>query len=81
VISGPQHPRRRYRVNTRLPGEKYIDPDTWLQQQDVVAGSWWPLWNDWLDDHTSSNVAPPKMGAPRKGYKILRDAPGEYVHG
>jgi len=81
VISGPQHPRRRYRVNTRLPGEKYTDPDIWLQQQDVVAGSWWPRWNDWLDDNTSSKVAPPKMGAPRKGYKILRDAPGEYVHG
>jgi polyhydroxyalkanoate synthase len=81
VISGPQHPRRRYRAHTRLTGDHYTDPETWFEQNDAEAGSWWPLWSQWLNDHSSSEVAPPKMGAARKGYKVLRDAPGAYVHG
>ena len=81
VISGAEHPRRRYRAHTRLPGDKYMDPDTWLASHDPVQGSWWPNWSKWLDQQTSEQVDPPAMGAPRKGYKILRNAPGEYVFG
>ena len=81
VVCGPEHPRRRFRTHTRVPGDKYLDPATWMEQQDVQPGSWWPRWNDWLDDRTSTKVAPPTMGASRKGYKPLRDAPGEYVFG
>lgn len=81
VVSGPEHPRRRYRVHTRKLGDKYIDPEEWMEQMEVQAGSWWPLWDKWLDKHTSSKVAPPSLGAPRKGLKPLCDAPGEYVFG
>ena len=81
VISGPEHPRRRYRIHTRLSGDKYIDPDTWLEDKEPNPGSWWPVWDEWLDQHTSAQVNPPTMGASRRGYKPLRDAPGEYVFG
>jgi polyhydroxyalkanoate synthase len=81
VVSGPQHPRRRFRMHTRLPGDRFMDPETWMEQTDVQQGSWWPAWDKWLDEHTSAQVAPPAMGASRKGYKALRDAPGEYVFG
>ncbi|MCZ6831929.1 MAG: alpha/beta fold hydrolase, partial [Gammaproteobacteria bacterium] len=81
VISGPEHPRRRYRIHTRLSGDKYIDPDTWLEDMDVNPGSWWPVWDKWIDQRTTTQVKPPTMGASRKGYKPLRDAPGEYVFG
>ena len=81
VVSGPEHPRRRYRAHKRLPGDNFIDPDTWMQDREVVQGSWWPYWDKWLDDQMSTKVAPPSMGAPRKGCKVLRDAPGEYVFG
>lgn len=81
VVSGPEHPRRRYRMQTRQPGDKFIDPDTWMEATEVKAGSWWPAWNDWLDSRMSAQVKPPAMGAARKGYKALRDAPGEYVYG
>ena len=81
VISGPEHPRRRHRVHTRKMGDKYIDPETWIEQTEAKPGSWWPLWDKWLDEHTSEQVAPPSMGAPRKGLKPLSDAPGEYVFG
>ncbi len=81
VVSGPEHPRRRYRVHTRAAGDKYIDPDTWMEENEPQPGSWWPLWDKWLDQRSSARVAPPSMGAPRKGLKPLRDAPGEYVFG
>jgi polyhydroxyalkanoate synthase len=81
VISGAEHPRRRYRAHTRLPGDKYIDPDTWLASYEPVQGSWWPYWSQWLDQQMSEQIDPPATGAPRKGYKVLRDAPGEYVFG
>ncbi len=79
VVSGPQHPRRHFRVHTRKQGDKYRDPDTWLESLKASPGSWWPTWNEWVDGQMSSQAAPPAMGARRKGYKVLRDAPGEYV--
>ncbi|EED35923.1 poly-beta-hydroxybutyrate polymerase [Luminiphilus syltensis NOR5-1B] len=81
VVSGPQHPRRRYRLHTRPEGGKYIDADEWMEQEAPIEGSWWPAWDQWLDDHTSERVDPPAMGASRRGLKPLRDAPGEYVFG
>jgi polyhydroxyalkanoate synthase len=81
VVSGPEHPRRRYRVHTRKVGDKFIDPETWMDELEPNAGSWWPSWSTWLDGHTSEQVSPPTMGAPRKGLKPLSDAPGEYVFG
>jgi len=81
IISGPSHPRRRYRLRTRAPGESYIAPERWLAETPPEDGSWWPVWDAWLDAQTTSRVKPPYMGAPRKGYRPLRDAPGDYVFG
>ena len=79
IISGPSHPRRSYQLHTRKSGDKHIDPDTWFTTVERHAGSWWPAWNSWLDKQMSRSAKPPSMGASRKGYKALRDAPGEYV--
>lgn len=81
IACGPEHPRRKHQVAVRAPGARYDDPDTWFATYEAVPGSWWPTWNDWLDERMSGMRAPPKTGAPRKGYKVLRDAPGEYVLG
>jgi polyhydroxyalkanoate synthase len=81
VISGPEHPRRRHRLLTREAGGKFMDPDVWMETAEVQQGSWWPAWNRWLDERTSGQIDAPKTGAARKGYKVLRDAPGEYVLG
>jgi len=81
VISGPQHPRRRHRVATREPGDKFVDIKTWEKTHEPVQGSWWPTWNAWLDERSPTRRKAPPMGAARKGYKVLRDAPGKYVFG
>lgn len=80
VISGPIHPKRRYRMQTHYAGDKFIDPDTWIDTVEVNEGSWWPAWDKWLDSHMSGQVKPPTMGAARKGIKPLADAPGTYVY-
>ena len=81
VVSGPEHPRRRYRVHTRKAGDKYMDPNTWQEKMEIQPGSWWPMWDKWLSERSSTQIKPPAMGAPRRGLKPLRDAPGEYVFG
>ena len=81
VISGPEHPRRRYRMLTQSADDRFIDPGSWFDSVEVTKGSWWPAWNDWLDRQMTSRVNPPRMGAPRKGCKPIEDAPGSYVFG
>ncbi len=78
IISGPVHPRRNHRVRTRRAGEARLTADNWFATTEKVAGSWWPVWGQWLDAHSSSErVAPPSMGVP--GQPLVGDAPGEYV--
>ena len=79
IISGPSHPRRSYQVRKRMPRDKYLCAETWADSTEVQQGSWWPAWNEWLDEQLSGQRKPPKTGCASKGYKTLRDAPGEYV--
>jgi polyhydroxyalkanoate synthase len=80
IISGPQHPRRRHRVRTTKAGTRFLSADRFLETVEPRQGSWWPTWGEWLAAHSSAGkVAPPKMGAARKGFKPLEDAPGTYV--
>jgi len=79
IVSGPSHPRRKYQMHTRKRGDRYMDPETWQATVPSRDGSWWPAWVEWLGEQASAKRRPPTMGAPRKGYKPLRDAPGEYV--
>ena len=81
IVCGPEHPRRKFQVMTRDPMDKYVDPDTWAETTETQPGSWWPLWNYWLDEHSIGEVPKRNMGASKKGYKALRDAPGDYVLG
>ncbi len=79
IVSEPGHPGRRYRIATKLEGDRYRDPDTWLAETPQTSGSWWPAWTTWLDQHSSVVCAPPPMGAADCGYPALMAAPGAYV--
>jgi len=81
VVSGPEHPRRHYRSHTHRAGDNYLDPGSWFDGNDPVQGSWWPQWDRWLDTQSSEQVKPPAMGAPNEAYKVVGDAPGNYVFG
>jgi polyhydroxyalkanoate synthase len=80
IISGPQHPRRRHRVRSTKAGARLLSPDKFMEKAELLQGSWWPTFAHWLATHSSrAKVAPPAMGAPRKGLKPVCAAPGTYV--
>jgi polyhydroxyalkanoate synthase subunit PhaC len=79
IVSPPGHPRRQYQVATRKEEDKYIPADAWFKQIPTKPGSWWPVWQAWLAEHSGEPGAPPPMGNAKAGYKPLDDAPGRYV--
>ncbi|NIB43646.1 alpha/beta fold hydrolase [Pseudomaricurvus alkylphenolicus] len=81
IACGPEHPRRRYRLSTFNADDNFVARDDWFEATEVTQGSWWPAWNQWLDQRISGSRKPPAMGATKKGYKPLQDAPGQYVFG
>ena len=79
IVSGPVHPRRRHRVRTWLNATETLTPQAWLETTEPRQGSWWPTWEHWLAQHSSTTrVAPPSLGSAA-GYPPIADAPGEYV--
>jgi polyhydroxyalkanoate synthase len=80
IISGAVHPRRRHRVRTWLNANETLSPEAWFDTTEPRSGSWWPIWEQWLAQHsTEPQVAPPSMGSTAAGYLPLADAPGEYI--
>ncbi len=79
IVSEPGHPRRRYRSLARPAGGPTLTPDEWLQAAPAHDGSWWPAWTSWLAGLSGKPRKPPALGAPRRGYPVLADAPGAYV--
>ena len=80
IVSGPSHPRRRYRVRTWSNGTATLAPRNWFETTAEKPGSWWPVWQKWLVDHSKKKmVKPPSMGNLRSRYRPIADAPGEYV--
>jgi polyhydroxyalkanoate synthase len=78
IVSGPVHPRRRHRVRTWLNATETLPPERWLETTAPQPGSWWPVWESWLTQHSSpERVAAPPMGSPID--RPLCAAPGEYV--
>ncbi|WP_418317966.1 PHA/PHB synthase family protein [Piscinibacter sakaiensis] len=80
IVCGPVHPKRHYRIHTRRLVDPHMAPDEWIEAATRHQGSWWPAWHEWLAERSgATQVKPPKLGAPGKGYAPLADAPGEYV--
>jgi polyhydroxyalkanoate synthase len=78
IISGRTHPKRTHRVLKHPASVDFPDMETWVRDTPVEAGSWWPVWQQWLVDHGPEKDAPPAVG-DTPGYPPLRPAPGEYV--
>ena len=68
------------------PGSKYghwrnpdlpQDPEAWLEGAVAHAGSWWPVWDEWIGQYADGTTAARSPGDGR--LKPLEDAPGSYV--
>lgn len=60
--------------NAKLPAA----PEQWLAAAEERAGSWWPVWAEWLASHAGALKPAPKAPGNRK-YKAIEPAPGRYV--
>jgi len=74
IISGPEHPRRRFRSLTWTTETDSLSPDDAVAMAPMQAGSWWPAWQQWLARHSAAEQQPARevTGA--------EEAPGRYVH-
>jgi polyhydroxyalkanoate synthase len=79
IVNPPGNPRRHYQLLGRAAGAPGLGPDQWLDAAPHIRGSWWPAWIGWLKAHSGPPVAPPHMGAAPAGYRVIGDAPGDYV--
>ncbi|HQR12850.1 MAG TPA: alpha/beta fold hydrolase [Casimicrobiaceae bacterium] len=77
IVSEPGHPGRHFRRATKQRNDMYVDPEVWVADEQVHAGSWWPEWTRWLAEHSGAAIPPPAMGAT--GFAPMADAPGSYV--
>jgi polyhydroxyalkanoate synthase len=79
IVCGPVHPKRHYRIKTRRLADPHLAPEHWMEAAQKHDGSWWPAWQRWLAARSGAMGKPPAMGAPRRGYAAIEDAPGQYV--
>jgi polyhydroxyalkanoate synthase len=79
IVTPPGHPRRKFQLHTRKLRDRYLRPEQFRQERPQQAGSWWPAWEAWLAQRSGERVAPPALGAAKRGYEALADAPGSYV--
>jgi len=77
IVSEPGHARRHFRIAHRRAGEPYLAPEAWETAAEQRDGSWWPLYVEWLADHSGEAISPPPLGAAK--YPAPCDAPGTYV--
>ena len=79
IVSEPGHAGRAFRLRTKMPGDRYLDPERFYEEASRRDGSWWPEWVSWLQSRSGAPTTAPAMGAPQSGYPQLAEAPGAYV--
>jgi len=81
IVSGPTHPKRRYRVLKWTNDTDSLTPDAWLKAAPAHSDSWWPVWQRWLAERSDPQRQPARAvtAASVAPGSVLEDAPGRYV--
>ncbi|WP_407146433.1 PHA/PHB synthase family protein [Bradyrhizobium sp. ORS 86] len=74
VVNPPAANKYQYWTNDNIKDVKLAD---WLKNAQEHKGSWWPDWQEWLENLDSERVAARAVGRPEM--PPLEDAPGSYV--
>lgn len=77
ILNPPGNPKAKYYVSKK-PGHPPADVDDWLRGTEEVAGSWWPFWMNWVQEHAGKRIAAPASLGSRK-HPPQDPAPGRYV--
>ncbi|MCW3784126.1 PHA/PHB synthase family protein [Defluviimonas salinarum] len=54
------------------------DPEAWLDGAEYNAGSWWPVWAEWLESQDRAKKVPARVPGGG-GLDVIESAPGSYV--
>ncbi len=74
LINPPGNPKARYFRNSQTK----TSADEWVEGAVEHAGSWWPLWGEWLKARSGPlREAPGEVGS--QAFQPLYKAPGRYV--
>jgi polyhydroxyalkanoate synthase len=73
VVNPPSMKKYQYWTGGKPVGEL----ESWMQDAQEHAGSWWPHWHEWICSHDATMVPARKTGS--KKHKPIEDAPGSYV--
>lgn len=77
ILNPPGNPKAKYFIQKKK-GKLPATADEWLQGTEEVAGSWWPLWVEWMQARSGDKLpAPDAVGS--KKHPPLESAPGLYV--
>jgi polyhydroxyalkanoate synthase len=78
-IAGVINPAAKGKRNYwRAGGAPAAAADEWLAAAEMVPGSWWPHWSEWLARYGGPRVpAPTDLGS--KAFPPIEPAPGRYV--
>jgi polyhydroxyalkanoate synthase len=71
VFNHPEKQKYHFWKNSR----KTDNPDEWLATAEKFAGSWWPIWEEWVEKYTGKMVD----AQPINEDVALDAAPGTYV--
>jgi polyhydroxyalkanoate synthase subunit PhaC len=76
LLNPPGNPKSKYYRNTK--GKPPSTTDAWMEGATEVAGSWWPLWGEWLKARSGAEKAAPKE-VGNKDFPAADAAPGRYA--
>ena len=81
IVSGPAHPKRRYRALRWTNDTDSLTPEAWLKAAPAQPDSWWPVWQRWLAERSDPQPQParPITAMQAAAGSVLEDAPGRYV--
>lgn len=79
IVDEPGQAGRSYQLLTHQREDKQLAPELWQERAPHFEGSWWPVWEAWLSEHSEEKGEAPTLGNPQKDIIILCDAPGTYV--
>ncbi|WP_052045970.1 PHA/PHB synthase family protein [Candidatus Paracaedibacter symbiosus] len=68
------HPEK-HKYNYWKNGQKAETADEWLASAEKVSGSWWPVWQEWMEKFSGKMVE----AHPISDKNSLGEAPGTYV--
>ncbi|WP_084396664.1 PHA/PHB synthase family protein [Henriciella aquimarina] len=80
IVTEPGHPKRHHKIGHTMAHEHHLSPEAWEEAATQRDGSWWLSWRDWLKERSGEpRRAQKRYGYAKKGYPVVRDAPGLYV--